>query len=198
MRLLLSLASAIDWLTEQIGRLAVMIVPLLVVIGFTNVITRFVGRAIGQQLSSNAAIEWQWYLFSILFLLLFAYILKHNVNVRVDFLYANWSPKQRAIVDLVGTLLFIIPFCLMGMYYSWGPILSSWGRQFDGTWGTWEISPDPNGLPRAPIRSMILVGLGLLLLQSISQTIKYVAVINGTLSGPEAAEIEAYQAARIE
>lgn len=195
---LLSLASGIDWLTEQIGRLAVWIVPLLVIIGFVNVVTRFVGRAIGRQLASNAAIEWQWYLFSILFLLLFAYILKHNVNVRVDFLYANWSPKQRAMVDLLGTLLFIIPFCLMGMYYSWGPILTSWGRQFDGTWGNWEVSPNADGLPRAPIRSMLLVGLGLLLLQSISQTIKYIAVLNGTLSGTEAAKLEAYQATKVE
>lgn len=198
MRLLLSLAGGIDWLTEQIGRLAVLIVPLLVVIGFTNVVTRFVGRAIGQRLSSNAVIEWQWYLFSVLFLLLFAYILKHNVNVRVDFLYANWTPKQRAVVDLLGTLLFIIPFCLMGIYYSWGPILTSWGRQFDGSWGTWEVSPDPDGLPRAPIKSMIIVGLALLMLQSISQVIKYIAVLNGTLSGAEAAKLEAYQAAKVE
>jgi TRAP-type mannitol/chloroaromatic compound transport system permease small subunit len=198
MRLLLSIARGIDWLTEHIGRLAVLIVPLLIVIGFTNVVTRFVGRAIGQRLSSNAVIEWQWYLFSILFLLSFAYILKHNVNVRVDFLYANWTPKQRATVDLLGTLLFIIPFCIMGMYYSWGPILTSWGRQFDGSWGTWEISPDPEGLPRAPIKSMILVGLGLLLLQSLSQTIKYIAVLNGTISGPEAEQIEEYHAARVE
>ncbi len=198
MHLLLSISKGIDWLTEQIGRLAVLIVPLLVVIGFVNVVTRFVGRAIGQRLSSNAVIEWQWYLFSILFLLLFAYILKHNVNVRVDFLYANWTPRQRAMVDLVGTLFFIIPFCIMGIYYSWPPILTSWGRQFDGSWGTWEVSPDPDGLPRAPIKSMILVGLGLLLLQAISQAIKYIAVLNGTIGGMEAAQIEEYHAARVE
>jgi TRAP-type mannitol/chloroaromatic compound transport system permease small subunit len=198
MTALLNVARAIDWLTEWIGRAAILIVPLLVVVGFVNVILRFVGRAIGRPLSSNAIIEWQWYLFSVLFLLLFGYILKHNVNVRVDFLYANWSPKRRAIVDLIGTLLFIIPFCVFGMVLSWRPVLNSWGLQFDGTWGTWEMSPDPSGLPRAPIRSMILVGLSLLLLQAVAQVIKYIAVLNGTITGTEAAQIEAYHAAKVE
>ncbi len=198
MRVLLRLAFGIDELTEFIGKIAILIVPLLSIIGFVNVVVRFVGRTIGRQLASNAAIEWQWYLFSVLFLLMFAYILKHNVNVRVDFLYANWSQKQRAVVDLVGTVLFLIPFCIMGIYFSWKPVLNSWGLQFDGTWGAWEMSPNPDGLPRAPLKSMIIVGLGLLLLQSIAQVIKYIAVLNGTLAGSEATALHDYHATAVE
>jgi TRAP-type mannitol/chloroaromatic compound transport system permease small subunit len=65
----------------------------------------------------------------------------------------------------------------------------SWGRLPNGNWGTWEMSPDPEGLPRAPIKTMIIVAFGLLLLQSIAQAIKYLAIINGHVE--IAQEIEA-------
>ena len=198
MRALLRLAYGIDRITELIGNVATLIVPILTIIGFGNVVVRFVGRSIGRQLASNAAIEWQWYLFSILFLLMFGYILKHNINVRVDFLYAKWDPKRRAVVDLLGTLLFLIPFCLIGIYFSWKPILTSWGLRFDGSWGPWEGSPNPDGLPRAPLKSMLIVGLGLLCLQAVSQVIKYIAVLNGTLAGSEATALQDYQATAVE
>ncbi|MGA0198556.1 MAG: TRAP transporter small permease subunit, partial [Prochlorotrichaceae cyanobacterium] len=105
--------------------------------------------------------------------------LKHGSNVRVDFLYIQWNPKKRAWIDLLGTLLFLIPFCLLGLWVSWGPVLYSWGYLPDGSWGTWEISSDANGLPRAPIKTMLLVAFATLLIQSISQAIKYLAIIQG-------------------
>jgi TRAP-type mannitol/chloroaromatic compound transport system permease small subunit len=79
----------------------------------------------------------------------------------------------------MGTLLFLIPFCLLGLYVAFNPVMISWGLLPDGSWGQWEVSADANGLPRAPIKTMVLVGLGLLLLQAISQTIKYIAVLLG-------------------
>jgi TRAP-type mannitol/chloroaromatic compound transport system permease small subunit len=176
MRSLLKIASVIDNLTEKLGWLLNWLVLLTVGVGFYNVMARYLGRFIGMQLSSNALIELQWYLFSILFLLGFAYILKHGDNVRVDFLYANLNEKQRSLVDFLGTVLFLIPFCLIGLWVTFNPVLESWGRLPDGSWGTWEISSDANGLPRAPIKTMIPIGLILLLLQSISQAIKYLAV----------------------
>jgi TRAP-type mannitol/chloroaromatic compound transport system permease small subunit len=121
----------------------------------------------------------QWYLFSITFCLGFAYILKHGSNVRVDFLYANWSEKQRSLVDFIGTVLFLIPFCLIGLWAAFNPVLRSWGWLPDGTWGNWEMSSDADGLPRAPIKTMLLVGFALLLLQSISQAIKHFAILRG-------------------
>ena len=84
--------------------------------------------------------------------------------------------KQRSLIDFLGTVLFLIPFCAIGIWVTFNPVLQSWGHLPDGSWGSWEISPDANGLPRAPIKTMIPVGLGLLLLQSISQAIKYLAV----------------------
>lgn len=179
MRALLRISEAIDRLTDWVGGLTTGLVILTIATSFYNVLVRYVGRFIGLQLSSNVLIELQWYLFAILFLLGFAYILKHDQNVRVDFWYAHWSDRRRTWVNLLGTLLFLIPFCILGLYVTFNPVLSSWGRLPDGTWGSWEVSSDANGLPRAPIKSMVLVGLVLLLLQAISQAIKYAAILLG-------------------
>ena len=194
MNSLLRVSRAIDSLTERIGNLLPYLVILMIGTGFYNVVARYLGRFLGMRLTSNAAIEIQWYMYSVLFFLGFAYILKHNLNVRVDFLYAKWPPARRAWVDLLGTLLFLIPFCILGIYVTINPVLSSWGRLPNGNWGVWEISPDPDGLPRAPIKSMIIVAFVLLLFQSISQVIKYIAVITHSVSDSEAAEIEEYHA----
>jgi TRAP-type mannitol/chloroaromatic compound transport system permease small subunit len=189
---LLRVSRAIDALTEAIGRLLPYLVVLMIGVGFYNVVARYLGRFIGRTFTNNSALEIQWYMYSVLFFLGFAYILKHNINVRVDFLYAKWSPQRRAWVDLLGTLLFLIPFCILGIVVSLNPVLSSWGRLPNGSWGTWEISPDPDGLPRAPIKSMIIVAFVLLLLQAISQVIKYIAVLTHSVSDEEAAAIEEF------
>ena len=179
MRILLKIAHIIDAVSEILGKAATFLVLATLFVGFGNVLLRYLGRFMGEQLSSNRWIETQWYLFSMIFFLMFPYILKHNVNVRVDFLYAKWDPKRQALVDLIGTLIFLIPFCILGIYVTISPVLYSWGRLPDGSWGTWELSPDPGGLPRAPIKSMIIVAFGMLLLQAIAQAIKYIAVLSG-------------------
>ena len=193
MQVLLRIAKSIDAVTEQIGRLSSLLVIALVLVGFYNVVARYLGRFTGQPLTSNAIIETQWYMFSVLFYMGFAYILKDNVNVRVDFLYGEWPPKRKALVDLLGTLFILIPFCIMGIWISINPVLDSWGRQFDGTWGTWEVSPDPSGLPRAPIKSMIIIGFLMLLIQAVSQAIKYAAIVFGTITEEEAEDLQKYE-----
>lgn len=179
MRALLHLTRGIDRFTESLGALSTLLVLITLSVGFYNVVARYVGRFIGLQLSSNLFIELQWYLYSLVFFLGFAYILKHDVNVRVDFLYANWSPRRRAWVDLLGTVFLLIPFCLLGIYVTIEPVLASWGRLPSGSWGAWELSPDPNGLPRAPLKSMIIVAFVTLLIQALAQCIKYIAVLRG-------------------
>ncbi|MEZ4866820.1 MAG: TRAP transporter small permease subunit [Caldilineaceae bacterium] len=179
MRFLLKFAGLVDGLSERLGGISTILVVITVIIGFYNVAARYIGRYIGLNLASNMWIETQWYLYSLIFFLGFPYILKHGDNVRVDFWYVNWSPKMRAFVDFLGTLLFLIPFCIMGIYVTITPVLFSWGRLPNGSWGTWELSPDPGGLPRAPIKSMIIVAFVALLLQSLAQLIKYLAVLIG-------------------
>ena len=198
MQFLLRVSDTIDALNEWIGSKTAYVVMTMVAIGFINVIARYVGRFIGVRLTSNAIIELQWYLFSIMFFLGFAYILKHNLNVRVDFWYANWPAQRRALIDLVGTLLFLIPFCIIAIIETFNPVMFSWGRLPNGSWGTWEMSPDPDGLPRAPIKSMIIVAFVLLLLQAISQAIKYLAIVTNVVRAEQAAQIEEYRAPVVE
>lgn len=205
MKLLLRIAHVIDGVSERLGSVSSFIVVLLVFVGFFNVIIRYLGRftnsdvfgditksLFGEARSGNFVTEVQWYLFSLLFFLGFGYILKHGVNVRVDFLYTKWSPKRQALVDFLGTLLILIPFCILGIYVTLVPVLFSWGFISRGSaqdifdflakgsfTGLMEGSPDPGGLPRAPIRSFIIVAFLLMLLQSFSQLIKYFAVLRG-------------------
>jgi TRAP-type mannitol/chloroaromatic compound transport system permease small subunit len=179
LRKLLNISQHLDRLAEFNGWLSGWLIVLTVGVGFYNVIARYLGRLIGVQLSSNTLIELQWYLFSIMFLLGLSYILKTGANVRVDFLYANWDEKRKALVDFVGTVMFLVPFCVLGLVTSFNYALQSWGRMPDGTWGTAELSLDAGGLPRAPIKTMLVLGFFLLLLQAISQAIKYLAVYQG-------------------
>ncbi|MCB0046173.1 MAG: TRAP transporter small permease subunit [Caldilineaceae bacterium] len=171
-KLLAGYVRIVDRLAEFTGWLSQMFVIIVVGIGFYNVLARFIGRYVGRQLSSNVFIEAQWYLFSLVFLLGFNYILKHGINVRVDFLFANWPRKRQAQIDFWGHLLFLVPFCLIAIQVTINPVMRSWGRLPNGGWGSWEMSPDPGGLPRAPIKSMIIVAFVLLLLQAIAELIK--------------------------
>lgn len=198
MQALLRLSRGIDTLTGWIRWLLPWLVTIMIAAGFYNVVARYLGRYLRMRLTSNAIIEVQWYIFSVLFFLGFAVILKENLNVRVDFLYAKWSPKRRALVDLLGHLFFLIPFCVLGIVVAINPVLFSWGRLPNGRWGIWEVSPDPDGLPRAPIKTMIIVAFVLLLLQAISQVIKETAVLTDAVAPEEAAKIEEYQQAAIE
>lgn len=177
MQQLLQISRIIDSVNEWVGRLTYWLVLFMVVIGVWNVVGRYLGRSVGQNLSSNALIEGQWYLFDLVFLLGAAYTLRHDEHVRVDIFYKNWSPKWKAMANLMGTLLFLIPFSLMVIYFSWETILNSWR--------IWETSPDPGGLPRYPIKSMIIVSFGLLILQGISEAIKNWAIFTGYLTPQE-------------
>jgi TRAP-type mannitol/chloroaromatic compound transport system permease small subunit len=170
---LLRLSRAIDRFNETVGHLTLWLVPLMVGIGVWNVIGRYIGRAIGQNLTSNALIESQWYIFDLVFLLGSAYALKHNEHVRVDVLYSRWSTKRKALSDFFGTLFFLIPFCVLVIYFSWGTIVESWNIR--------EISPDPGGLARYPIKTMIIVCFVLLIVQGISEMIKDWAIYTGRI-----------------
>lgn len=177
MQRLLRLSKTIDAINERIGHFTDGFVFLMVLVGVWNVIGRYIGRAIGQNLSSNALLETQWYLFDLVFLLGAAYTLKHDDHVRVDVFYRNWPPKGKAIADIVGTLLFLIPFCIMVLVFSWEAILNSWAVR--------EVSPDPGGLLRYPIKAMIIVSFILLIFQGISEAIKNFAVLTGNIERQE-------------
>lgn len=174
MRGWLRFAGWIDGLNERIGRFAGWLTLAMVLIGAYNAVVRYLGRALGRSLSSNAYIETQWYLFSLVFLLGAAYTLRHNAHVRVDVLYGRLGERGKAWLDLGGTLLFLLPFCLVTIALSWPTVHNSWTVR--------ELSPDPGGLPRYPLKTMILVGFGLLFLQGVSVAIRQIAFLRGEVA----------------
>lgn len=176
MEVLLRLSRAIDRLTESLGKLALWLILVMVAIGAWNAIGRYLGQAIGQNFSSNALIEAQWYLFSLAFLCSAGYTLKQGEHVRMDMFYNTWPPKRKAIADTIGGLLFLIPFSSLMLWFSWKPVSNSWRIA--------EVSPDPGGLPRYPLKAMILVCFALLIIQGLSETIKNVAILTGHRTPP--------------
>jgi len=176
----LRLARGIDGTTTAVGTWFSWLSVVMVLLGAYNAVVRYLGRYLGTHLSSNAYIELQWYMFSLLFLMGAAYTLRQNRHVRVDVIYGRLRPRARAWIDLAGTVLFLIPFSVSAIVLTWPPVRNSWA--------VLEVSPDPGGLPRYPIKSMILVAFALLLLQGAAETIRAVAAIRG--HGPGDAETE--------
>jgi TRAP-type mannitol/chloroaromatic compound transport system permease small subunit len=166
MRRLLRLSSAIDRANDRIGAAIQWLVLLMVVVGALNALARYATKYTGISLSSNAYLDLQWYMFSLVFLLGAAYGLNRDVHVRVDVLYSRLSVRGRAWIDLAGSVLFLLPFCVMMLWVSWPAVRNSWV--------VLEGSPDPGGLPRYPIKTVILISFFLLFLQGVSQTIKQI------------------------
>ncbi|CAN5356231.1 TRAP transporter small permease subunit [soil metagenome] len=173
----LSLARGIDGLNDGVGRAPRWLLATMTLVAAFNAAARYGGRFAGTNWSSNAYLELQWYLFSLIFLLGAGYALRHDAHVRVDLLYGWVGWRGRAWIDLLGTLLFLIPFCLLMLRVSWPAVAASWSVR--------EVSPDPGGLPRYPIKATILVAFALLLLQGVAEAIRQVAVLRGALPPPD-------------
>jgi TRAP-type mannitol/chloroaromatic compound transport system permease small subunit len=173
----LSVAKTIDRVTDWIGRVVSWLVLFMVVIGAYNAVARYLGRFLGVNLSSNLYLELQWYLFSVLFLLGAAYALRHNVHVRVDVWSSRLSLRWRSWINIIGTVLFLIPFSLFAIWLSWPSVRNSWAVR--------EVSPDPGGLARYPLKTVILVCFALLVLQGVAELIKEIAKLRGMLEDAE-------------
>lgn len=169
----MQVAEGIDTFSYWTGRVVYWLTLLMVLIGAYNAIVRYAYPT----LSSNAYIEMQWYLFSLVFLLGAAYTLRQSAHVRVDVLYGKLSPRGKAWIDLAGTVLFLIPFCVFIIWVSWSYVGNSWAIT--------EQSPDPGGLPRYPIKTIIPLAFGLLLIQSVSIVIRQVAFLRGAIPEDE-------------
>lgn len=178
----LRISRTLDRFSEWTGHGVSWLTLVMVLIGAYNAVVRYLGRYLGWNLSSNAYIELQWYLFSLVFLLGAAYALRRGAHVRVDVFYDRLGPRGHAWINLVGAVVFLIPFCVFGLWVSWPAVRNSW------TVG--ELSPDPGGLPRYPIKTVILVGFTLLILQAISEIVKQVAVLRGVAGEDESARDE--------
>ncbi len=165
------LSSGIDGANRRIGQLVGWLTLLMVLVGAFNAVARYVGRYTETQLSSNAYIELQWYLFSLVFLLGAAHTLERNQHVRVDVFYGRLTEHKKAWIDLIGGVVFLVPFCIFALCVCYPTVWNSWTVR--------EVSPDPGGLVRYPVKAMILLCFTLLLLQAVSEIIKRVAFLRG-------------------
>ena len=110
------------------------------------------------------------YLHGGLFLLGAAFALKRGAHVRVDIFYRNFSNSKKALVDLLGNLIFLQPICWTILLYSWGYVEFSWRIM--------EVSPEPDGLPFVYVQKSLLIVVAILLaLQSISEILKSFLII---------------------
>lgn len=159
----------VDAFTRVLGRFVSWFVLAMVLIGAYNALVRYLGRFTGANLSSNLYLELQWYLFSLIFLLAAGYALKENAHVRVDVVYGRLRRRARSWIDTVGAVLMLLPFCVFMLWVSWPSVHNSWSIK--------EVSPDPGGLPRYPLKAVILVCFVLLLAQALAQLAKDVGVL---------------------
>ncbi|HET9653203.1 MAG TPA: TRAP transporter small permease subunit [Usitatibacter sp.] len=167
---MLKLARLIDALNDHVGRAIYWLVLVMVLLSAGNAIVRKLFN-----MSSNAYLEGQWYLFSAVFLLGAGYTLLKNEHVRIDIIAGRLSDKAQAWIDIFGTLFFLLPMATLIMWLSWPYFLRSY---FDK-----EISGSAGGLIFWPARILLPVGFALLVLQGISELLKRIAFVAG--KGPD-------------
>ncbi|MEL7146166.1 MAG: TRAP transporter small permease subunit [Bacteroidota bacterium] len=155
----------IDRINSAIGNLFSWLTTLLVIVICFDVMMRYVFTT-----SYAAVTEMEWHLFAAIFMLGAAFTLKYDKHVRVDVFYAGFSEKGKAWVNLIGTILFLLPFCFV--------VIQSSVPFVQNSFRVMETSPDPGGLPaRFIIKSVIPLGFSLLLLQGISEILKALKTI---------------------
>ena len=174
MEILRKISLLIDNLNEKIGVATAWLTTVLVLVVCYDVFTRYILNK-----SSIAVQELEWHLFAVIFLLGAAYTLKHDRHVRVDVLYSKFSPKTRAWINLLGSLVFLIPFAILIIIASKNFVGSSFMIN--------ETSANPGGLPaRFVLKACIPIAFFLLLLQGISLALKSILVITGKETTEEA------------
>ncbi len=181
---LLAVARGIDRMNEGIGKAVSWLILVVVLVSATNAIIRKTMNA-----SSNAWLELQWYLYGAAFLLAAAYTLKQNEHVRIDIVYGAFSRRVQHWIDLLGHIVFLMPFVLVMLWMLTPYVLKS---MLNG-----EVSTNAGGLVIWPAKSLLLIGFILLGLQGFSEIVKKIAVMRGIIPDPtpfvsahEAAELE--------
>ena len=167
---LLRLSRLIDWINERVGRAVMWLVLVAVVISAGNALVRKLLNT-----SSNALLEIQWYLFAAIFMLAAGYTFLRNEHVRIDILTSRLSPRGQNVVDIVGILFFLLPMAGLILWLSWPIVMTSLASG--------EMSQNSGGLIRWPVKMMLPLGLGLLVLQAFSELVKRIAFLAG--HGPD-------------
>ncbi|MBS0223415.1 MAG: TRAP transporter small permease subunit [Proteobacteria bacterium] len=166
MRVLLKFSAIIDIVNEKIGVICNWLVLLACLVSAANAMVRY-----AYDQSSNAWLEVQWYMFAVIVMFGAAYTLKRNEHVRVDLVYMMLSRRGQLLIDILGTLIFLLPTCLILAWLSWPFFMQSYAIG--------EHSSNAGGLIRWPIKAVLPLGFLLVALQGLSELIKRVAFLIG-------------------
>jgi len=162
---IIRIAAAIDRFNMAVGRAASWGALAIVLIGFAVVLLRYV-LGVGSIWLQESIL----YAHAALFLLAAAWTLKEGGHVRVDVFYASASPRTKAWIDLLGSLLLLLPFCIAVIWFSWPYVARSWAIL--------ERSRETSGLPLVFVLKTLIPLFALILaLQGLSQAIKSLAML---------------------
>lgn len=171
MHALLKFSKAVDWLNTQIGKYVIWLILASTIISAVNAIVRKTFNV-----SSNAYLEVQWYLFAAAFLLASAYTLLNGEHVKIDVIYGRWSKRTQMWIDIFGFTCFLLPFCAAILWFGIPFFLKGF---YSG-----EMSSNAGGLIRWPVYAVMPLGFGLLLVQGLSEIIKRLAFLQGLIEDP--------------
>jgi TRAP-type mannitol/chloroaromatic compound transport system permease small subunit len=171
MKTLLVFSRLIDTITENIGKAVGWLILIAVLVSAGNAIIRKMFN-----MSSNAWLEAQWYLFGGAFMLAAAYTLSQNEHIRIDVVYGKFSRRVQHWIDLLGHCLFLMPFVLLMVYFLVPYVLMSY-RSGEG-------SSSAGGLIVWPAKAILLAGFVLLAAQGVSEIIKKIAIMRGDMEDP--------------
>lgn len=171
MRALLKLSNAIDWLNALVGRYVIWLILASTVISGVNAVVRKTFN-----MSSNAYLEVQWYLFAASFLLAAGYTLLNHEHVRIDVISGRLSKRTQVWIDVFGFVVFLLPLCFAILWFSIPFFLKGFQSG--------EMSSNAGGLIRWPVFLMMPLGFGLLMLQGFSELIKRIAFLMGLIEDP--------------
>ena len=132
---LLKKSGLIDGMNERIGRATIWLILIVVIISAGNAVSRF-----ALNISSNAMLEVQWYMFSAVFMFCSGYVLNKNEHIRIDVVTGRFSARTQNWIDVFGILVFLLPMAVLLAYLSW--------PRFTNAWNSGEISQNPGGLVR--------------------------------------------------
>jgi TRAP-type mannitol/chloroaromatic compound transport system permease small subunit len=180
----LALARGIDRLSEAIGRAVGWLILAAILVSATNAVVRKIFSV-----SSNSFLELQWYLYGAAFMLAAAQTLKQNEHIRIDIIYGALSRRSQHWIDLLGHLVFLMPFVLLMDAYLVPYVLFSYHSG--------EMSNNAGGLILWPAKLLLLLGFVLLTLQGLSEIIKKIAIMRGDMEDPTPF-IPAHKAAELE
>lgn len=171
MQAILALSRGIDRINTFIGKAVIWMILLAVLVSAGNAVSRKLFN-----LSSNAWLELQWYLFGAAFMGAAAYTLQQNEHIRIDVFYAGRTRRTQHWIDLIGHTLFLLPFAALMVWYLWPYTVQA---IYSG-----QISTNSGGLIIWPARAILLVGFLMLVFQALSEIVKKIAVMRGLMEDP--------------